>query len=336
MRLERRVGSGAVNEAAPAKKRQFARRAVERVPLAPGGEPPLPEGGGRRVQAAADRAQARVLIARQQARGGFRRQLRLDDAALELQRDGHDGQQHGQRREHDQAVHDKKEQPGRRARVPERVEGDCAHEPRRRGRDGGRASAGLTRDAEAQAGQAREQRVRKRGDHAAQREDQREPGRASLLKGAAVIGEVLRERKPEADHGGVNHPVDDAVELVAAGDVEVDQNRRLEGFFDDRGAGHGGPARAGHGIHEAVDGARHEDGDRRAPEEGDGQHVARLRLEAIEPEHDADVQGKRRHGHRGRDHEHTAPDRRGRQRQHRRRDEPEAGDQTALAHQDSR
>ena len=83
-----------------------------------------------------------------------------------FERHRHDGQQHGQRRDHDAGIDDEEQQPGR-ARRRSRTRGG-----RRRRRTPPPAPrwpsrpAGQTRDAEPDARQAREQRVRERRHHA--------------------------------------------------------------------------------------------------------------------------------------------------------------------------
>ena len=178
--------------------------------------------------------------------------------------------------------------------------------------------------------------MREGRNHAAQGEEQGQPRRAARLQRPAVVVDVLGEREAEADHGGVDHPVHGAVELVPAGPVEMQQDRALERLLDDGGAGHGGPALADRGIHDAVDDARDHHGHGGAPEKGDRQQVAGLRLEAVEPEHDPDVEGQRQHRHDGRDREHAAASPGGRQCEHGRRDQPEAEQPAAGAHHVSR
>ena len=93
--------------------------------------------------------------------------------------------------------------------------------------------------------------------------------------GAAVVEDIFRHGKTEADHGGVDDAVDHVVELVAFPEVEDDKSEAFPEFFDD-GGGESGGGHAGHfregavgdGFEERVENKRDEDGHRRAPDEG--------------------------------------------------------------------
>ena len=101
--------------------------------------------------------------------------------------------------------------------------GDHGHDVPAEGcEDTHRAVARTDRDADADAGEGGEERVRERGEdapHDEQADGATDPSRLAVLAhvGRGQVEDVLGEREPDADHAGVHQSVEHAVELVGVG-----------------------------------------------------------------------------------------------------------------------
>ena len=127
---------------------------------------------------------------------------------------------------------------------------------------------------------------------------------AVIVVGLPEVEDVLAEREARADEAGVDDAVDDPVELAPPEQVDEQDAEALEGLLGDRREVDGarlegvGPPRLDEQLEpEGVEEEGADDGDERAPEEGEDDVAHRLGLVAVEPE-------ERRHDDEERDDRH--------------------------------
>jgi hypothetical protein len=145
---------------------------------------------------------------------------------------------------------------------------------------------------------------------------------------AVKSDDVLDGGEAEGDEGGVDDPVDDAVELAAPEVEHPRDGEALHELLDQRRGEHRGDRLAEDGRDGGVDDARHPARRHRAPDEHHRERPRGLRVVPVEEARDGHVHDHRGEGE-GRRGEHVAVHREGIALQQRRQEEDEREEQAA-------
>ena len=224
-----------------------------------------------------------------------------------------DGQaEHDDERRHHQHEVDANDAlgPEERRAVPRGMGGHGQEVAAQRGQHAHGPIPGADRDAHADADERGEQRVGERAEQAAYDEDAgHRPGAARAHPVGAVVGgreveDVLDEGEADADHPGVDEPVEDPVELGPAPPQQQEQEQTLAELLGHRGDDRQA-LRLGEADEEPAESLQQQRGagrDESAPEQAERQQAPRLGLVAVQPQVGAHQRTHRQRGQPGGQH----------------------------------